>query len=350
MSQASIVTPKTFRYKKLFERDQGVFPLWLMRQAGRYLPEYRALRAQHSSFLDLCRDPLIASKITLQPLQRFELDAAIIFADILLPLLCFPGLMLHFDDQKGPEINMNRSLSSVIDQGYINPFFELDYVGQAIDRVSSLLDSRQGLIGFCGSPWTVSLYAWQGKSRDNFVQSLRFIETNPDQAQEWLTLLTDCSFHYLALQVAAGATQIMIFDSWAELAPEDCFYSYVYHHSLNLMQRFKKNYPSIPLIYYPKGAIAKVLKEQEQPFDILGCDHSVDLSVIQYETSKILQGNFNPQLLFEPIDKIKSIVHQYFSGLSRSVIVNLGHGILPSTPLDHVNAFVQFVRAEEELF
>lgn len=347
----SIISPQQARYKNLFHgSDQTIFPLWLMRQAGRYLPEYRTLRAKHNSFLDLCRNPFLASTITLQPLCRFELDAAIIFADILLPLTCFSGIELSFSDNKGPEIKLNESWSEIVKKNYTSPSLGLSYVGEAIQRVSSSLDEKHALIGFCGGPWTVGVYAWQGSSINNFEESIKFIQNNLSEAQEFLYILQQCSLDYLSMQVIAGATQIMIFESWSSVCPAELWFSLVYEYSKNLMKEFKQLYPDIPLIYYSRGNIEKVLNAQEQPFDILACDATVHLNDIQEKTIKLLQGNIDPYILFKSVDFIEEYVQNYFSKLSKPVIVNLGHGINPLTPVEHVHALINAVRYQESIF
>jgi len=342
-----IITPSLDRFRNLFSKKEEVsLPLWMMRQAGRYLPEYRKLREAHGSFLALCRNPLIASVITLQPLTRFELDAAIIFADILLPLTCFDDIHLSFTDGYGPVVFFEKSWRSIILKGYLDPAKKLSYVAETIDRVKSQLSPNQALIGFCGSPWTVALYAWEGSSSKNFSKALDYFNRNQKEALEYLDVLTECSIDYVKLQISAGATQIMIFDSWAEICPKNLFYQAVYHYVILLIKKIKKLYPDIPVIYFPKGCTDQVLMQSEQPFDILACDSFIDMPTLQQNTNKTLQGNFDPRLLLGPPEKIKQTVEIFFEKLSKPVILNLGHGILPETPVENVHFFVKKIREQ----
>jgi uroporphyrinogen decarboxylase len=170
------------------------------------------------------------------------------------------------------------------------------------------------------------------------------------QAAQWLELLPECFLDYLKMQVRAGATQIMIFDSWAFLCPKSSWGSDVYQYTLKLMRSFKQAYPDIPLIYYPRGRAVDALNIPEQPFDVIACDSNTDMLSLQNKTTKVLQGNFRADLLLESKECIEQAVEEYFSKLSKPVIVNLGQGINPLTPVDHVDAFVKAVRYQEKIF
>lgn len=319
------------------------YPLWMMRQAGRYLPEYHQVKSKVSNFMHACKTPKIASEITLQPLRRFELDAAIIFADILLILESF-GYKVHFDGT-GPKITHSQSLEDVIKSYTSNIDSDLDYVGQALEMTASRLHKNQTMIGFCGAPWTVALYAIDGQHSSLWAKGLTYIYKNEDVFKEFLELLTHASIEYLSLQVDSGAQMVMVFDSWIAYAPERFINEMAFKSANNLISAFKKRHPHIPVIYYPKGCSTSLLPYcHTTNLDVMALDHGDNIQLLQDQSSITFQGNIDHRILLTDPDCIEREVQRFKEQVARPAIINLSHGIIKETPVENVKAFVNAVR------
>jgi uroporphyrinogen decarboxylase len=323
-------------------------PIWLMRQAGRYLPEYREVRAKVASFLDLCLSPELAAEVTLQPLRRFQFDAAIVFSDILIVPYAL-GQKVAFVEGEGPRLEPVGGGKAIarLERGLAES--ALTPVYETIERVVAALPEAVPLIGFCGAPWTVATYMVEGGGSKDQAKARLLAYRDPATFERLIDLLVDASAAYLVRQVKAGARALQIFDSWAGSLPEDGFDRWCIAPTRRLVERVKAEAPGTPVIVFPRGA--GVLAERyakETGVDALSCDTSQPLAWIKDRLQALVpvQGNLDPVLLVaggEALDRrVKAILASLASG---PFIFNLGHGILPETPIDHVARLVHLVRA-----
>ena len=319
-------------------------PVWFMRQAGRYMAEYQRIRAKHS-ILDVCKIPDLAAEVTLQPIERFDLDAAIIFADILLPLEPM-GLQLTFKEEQGPVIfNPVRHEDDVARLRHIEPdAFRFSF--DAVSLTKKALDGRVPLIGFAGAPFTLASYAIEGGSSRNYLNTKQMMFGRPDQWHALLRKLSDVVVTYLENQVRAGVDAIQIFDSWVGcLSPAD-YEEYVLPHVKSVIDRLKPE--GIPIIYFGTGTSTLLPLMRSAGSDVLGLDWHVELDEawarVGFDVA--VQGNLDPVVLFAPLPEIERRIKDILdrAGNRAGHIFNLGHGILPKTPVDHVEAAIGFVR------
>ena len=334
------------KFLDVFQGKMGTPPLWLMRQAGRYLPEYRAIRENAPDFLSFCLTPKQAIEVTLQPIRRFDFDAAIIFSDILVVPHAL-GQKVWFEKGEGPKCG-----PLVLDETFWNQDFEkafetLTPVFEAVSGVRAELPANTALIGFCGAPWTVMTYMVEGGKTRDFKAVLNFVRENPTQAQRLLNLLADFSARYLASQVKAGAQVVQLFDSWAGVVPDDLFEDLVLNPTQRLIRTFKSICLQTPVIGFPKGTLEKAALYAKIGIDALGVDQGAHRPQVVSDTpqSLILQGNLDPEILIAGGEKLReemSRIHADFSG--RPYIFNLGHGIKPETPIENVEKLVTWVR------
>lgn len=316
-----------------------------MRQAGRYLPEYRALRQKYS-ILQICKTPELACRVTLQPLERFEVDAAIIFADLLLPLEPM-GLRFDFQEGEGPVIF--NPISAVEDVDRLRPFQpeeDLRFILDAVSRVAAELGDRLPLIGFAGAPFTLASYMIEGGSSRNFEETKKFMYHHP---QAWHSLLDFLARHqaaFLRAQVRSGASAVQVFDSWlGALGPED-FRNYVQPHSTAMLREVAAG--GVPVIHFATGVGGYLEDFARCGGDVVGLDWRVDLQQARaILRQQAVQGNLDPACLLAPTEELmrqtEAILKQ--AGTEPGYIFNLGHGILPSTPLENVRAVVELVHA-----
>jgi uroporphyrinogen decarboxylase len=323
--------------------NQAQVPIWIMRQAGRYLPEYREVRASVNSFLELCYDPVKAAEVTMQPINRFGLDAAIIFSDILV-LPDALGFDVKFEADIGPRL---RKFESEDDFKYLeqDPSDKLNRVYEAISIVKSKLGNKP-LIGFVGSPWTVASYMLEG-GRSNFEESRKFLYQNRDLSHKLINFLTDHTINHLKGQIKAGASIVKLFDSWAGILPESEYNEFVIEPTRQIVHAIKMEYPHIPIIGFPKGSgffYEKYIDETK--IDIIAVDPCISLSKMREWQDKItVQGNLDPVVLLTDKKTIEAKVNQIFSMLKReNYIFNLGHGILKNTKIENVEFLVKLVR------
>ncbi|HZJ11392.1 MAG TPA: uroporphyrinogen decarboxylase [Methyloceanibacter sp.] len=322
-------------------------PIWLMRQAGRYLPEYREIRGKVPSFLDLCRTPELAAEVTLQPLRRFAFDAAIVFSDILIIPYAL-GQRVEFVEGEGPKLEPVRDARTVAGLDRANAAEALAPVYETIERVVAELPKTVPLIGFCGAPWTVATYMVEGAGSKDQAAARLLAYRDEATFQRLIDLLIDLSAEYLVNQVKAGARVLQIFDSWAGSLPEDEFERWCITPTKRLVELAKARLPEIPVIGFPRGA--GVLAERyarETDIDAIGCDTSMPVGWMRRLQEHLpVQGNLDPLLLVaggEALDaRVGAILETLGSG---PFIFNLGHGILPETPIEHVARLVNLVKA-----
>lgn len=325
-------------------------PVWIMRQAGRYLPEYRAIRQKAGSFLAMCKNPEIACEVTLQPLERFQLDAAIIFSDILV-IPDAMGIGLQFVNQEGPQFSDPiRSMQAVENLPIPDPENDLGYVMEAIRLTARQLKDQAPLIGFCGSPWTVATYMVEGKSSKTFSIIKAMMYNQPETLLALLNKLTKASCLYLSAQIAAGAQAVMIFDTWGGILGK----SEYLHFSLRAMQEmvaYLKNDPKtrhVPIILFTKQAGQWLEEIASTGCDAVGIDWTVDMAQARQRVGHkvALQGNLDPALLYASPERIRMAVKDLLSQYGRGSghIFNLGHGIYPDVAPENVQALIEAVR------
>lgn len=326
---------------------QTVFPppIWMMRQAGRYLPEYRETRSEAGSFLDLCYNPELAAEVTLQPIRRFGFDAAILFSDILVVPHAL-GRDLRFEEGVGP-------LMTPLEQGDIErleteAFHEkLTPVYETVGRLRETLPDETALIGFCGAPWTVATYMVAGRGTPDQAPARLFGYAAPEAFEQLLDVLADCSAEYLIRQIEAGADAVQIFDSWAGVLDEASFASWCVQPVGKMVRRIREKHPRVPIIGFPKGAGALYGGYRRATgVSVLGLDWTVPLvDAVGYQAEGAVQGNLDPMRLRAGGKALEEGVEAILASLGDGpLIFNLGHGISPDTPIEHVEAMVRRVR------
>lgn len=322
-------------------------PLWLMRQAGRYLPEYREVRASVSGFLELCYTPDKAVEVTLQPIRRFGFDAAILFADILL-LPHSMGQPLDFKEGEGPKLEVIRDLGGVERLNFEQIDRHLEPVYKTVKRLSGQLPDETTLIGFAGAPWTVATYMVEGASSRDFVNVKSWAFSRPDEFDLLIDLLVRGTVQYLAGQIRAGAEVIQLFDTWAGVLPEDEFRRFVIAPTKRIVEGIKSIAPNVPVIGFPRGAgVFLEAYVKETHVDAVGLDSSVSLTWAAANLQPVctVQGNLDPVLLLSGGKPMQQAAHQILDAFAGGpFIFNLGHGILPATPPEHVADLVRCVR------
>jgi len=332
--------------KALAGQANSPAPIWLMRQAGRYLPEYREVRSKVASFLDLCRTPELAAEVTLQPLRRFDLDAAIVFSDILIVPYAL-GQRVEFVEGEGPKLEPVKDARSVAGLSRLGATEVLAPVYETIERVTSALPKSLPLIGFCGAPWTVATYMVEGSGSKEQAAARLFAYRERATFQRLIDLLVETSADYLVNQVKAGARALQIFDSWAGSLPEDEFERWCIVPTKRLVELVKAKLPEIPIIGFPRGA--GVLAERyarETDIDAIGCDTSMPVGWMRRLQEHLpVQGNLDPLLLVAGGEALHTRVGAILETLGQQpFIFNLGHGILPETPIEHVTRLVNLVK------
>ncbi len=321
-------------------------PIWLMRQAGRYLPEYRETRAKAGGFLDLCYNPELAAEVTLQPIRRFGFDAAILFADILL-LPQALGVDLWFEAGEGPRLSTTRSIGEVSALRTKDEIHEiLSPIYETVRILKSELSEETTLIGFAGAPWTVATYMIAGRGTKDQAPARRWMFEDYPGFLSLITLIEEATIEYLCMQIEAGANVVKLFDSWAGALP----YHYIEKVSIAPMQRIfsevKKRYPHVKTIAFPRGiGEAYVLADQPE-FDGVAIDSSIDMSWANKVLGpKCLQGNLDPMAVVAGGEVMKVEANRILDEMrGRPYIFNLGHGITPEANPDHVYQLIEIVR------
>jgi uroporphyrinogen decarboxylase len=319
-------------------------PVWFMRQAGRYMKEYKEVRKKHA-ILTICKTPDLAAQVTLQPIKRFDLDAAIIFADILLPLEPM-GIQLEFAKGEGPVIhNPVRNAAAVEALRPFEPDEKTPFVMEALRIVRRELNGKVPLIGFCGAPFTLASYIIEGGHSNHYIRTKQMMLHSPSVWKDLMTKLALTMASYLRSQIGAGAQAVQIFDSWVGcLSPED-YREYVLPYSRLMMEGLKGR--GAPVIHFGTGTSAFLESMCEAGGDVIGVDWRINLDEAwnRLGPDVAIQGNLDPVALFGPVHEIKRRVGDIVrrAGGRPGHIFNLGHGILPDTPVENVEAAIEFV-------
>jgi uroporphyrinogen decarboxylase len=319
-------------------------PIWLMRQAGRYLPEYRALRAQAKDFIGFCLDPVLAAEATLQPMRRFPLDAAIVFADILLVPLAL-GQKVWFEEGEGPKLGPLPKISD-LEVSLDGALALLAPVGETLADVREGLEPERALIGFAGAPWTVATYMIEGGSSRDRARARALAYEDPARIDALIEVLVEVTARYLTLQAASGADVLKLFDSWSDNLPEDEFDRLVTSPHARIVGRLREAGVTQPVIGFPRGAGALVEAYAERSgVDAVALDVQASAALGRRLQSRLaIQGALDPMLLRvggEALDRrVEQLLGQWIQG---PYIFNLGHGILPDTPIEHVARVVSRV-------
>ncbi len=338
---------KSLLLRSLSQQPVERTPIWLMRQAGRYLPEYRAVRAKAGDFMRLCKTPDLACEVTLQPLRRFALDAAILFSDIL-TIPDAMGLGLSFAEGEGPRFARPlRSDEAILKLPVPVAADALGYVFDAIRLIRREMPAHLPLIGFAGSPWTLACYMVEGGSSPDFKTVLSLTQTRPDVMHALLTKLTQAVVDYLVEQVQAGVNALMLFDTWGGILSTPCFQAFSCNYMAKIVHCMKQKHPKVPIILFTKGGSAWLSRLVATGCDALSVDWTCDLQAARALLAgrAALQGNLDPAVLLTSPTRIRRGVLEVLAsyGHGSGHIFNLGHGITPDVPVGHVSALVEAV-------
>ncbi|HHF7373077.1 uroporphyrinogen decarboxylase [Legionella bozemanae] len=342
----------------MYDLDQSLFlralrrqpvertPVWMMRQAGRYLPEYRKTREQAGDFLSLCKNPELACEVTLQPLRRYALDAAILFSDIL-TIPDAMGLGLYFSEGEGPCFHRPIRDTQAISNLQLPETESLAYVMNAVRLIRQEMPKELPLIGFAGSPWTLACYMVEGKSTRDFKRILHLIYTESEAAHMLLHQLALSVTNYLIEQIKAGVNSVMLFDTWGGILTPENYQKFSLEYMQKIVQQIKAYYPNIPVILFTKGGGQWLEKMLITGCDALGIDWTCDLGEARQRVGKqvALQGNLDPSVLLTSKqcirEQVKKVLASFGSGSGH--VFNLGHGITPDVPPEHVAAMIDAV-------
>ena len=337
-------------FLQALRREQNkVPPIWFMRQAGRYLPEYKKIRNGYKNFLDMCKEPRTCAELALQPIERFNLDASILFSDILTIPDAF-DLGLAFHEGEGPKFSNPISNPQDISEMQGFDIEKLDYVYKAVEETKKILPANLPLIGFCGSPWTLAAYSIEGGGSKDFAKTKQFISEHPEATKDYLEIMTDACFQYLKQQVLSGVNALQIFDSWADLLNPNDLETYSLEFTRKLVKKLKEDVvtTNTPIILFekaPQKDITDIL------FDGLSCislhwsDSIQDVS-LNLKGQFAIQGNLNPSFLLES-DEIIQVETQKICNAMKNFpgfIFNLGHGITPDIKPEKVQVMIDAVR------
>ena len=333
----------------LNQKTQRTPPVWIMRQAGRYLPEYRAVRSNFKNFLDMCKTPDVCCELVLQPIERYDFDAAIIFSDI----LTIPdalGLGVSFVEGKGPIFsNPIKRPEDISDMKNFNPD-SLDYVYKTAELTRKELNQNIPLIGFAGSPWTLAAYSIEGSSSKNFDLTKSFIESHSGDAHKFLDILTDACFEYLKRQIISGVDVVQIFDSWANLLSEEQYLEYSLKYIKKILKKLSEDpvTTKTPTIVFARDPKCNLNEFKLDNLSCYGMFTSINPNnaISVFEGSHALQGNLDPKILLEEDSVIKESVSRILSDFKDypGYIFNLGHGITPDINPDKVKVLVDAIR------
>ncbi len=332
-------------FQDTFKRKNTTIPIWFMRQAGRYLPEYMEIRKNATDFLELCYDSEKAKAVTLQPIDRFNFDAAIIFSDILV-LPHALGWKVAFKKGEGPILQKFESDRDLMD---INNNFDkkINCIYDTVNKVMASLDKSKSLIGFAGSPWTVASYMLEGKGKQDFSVSKNFLYNKKKLALQLIDIITEKTIEYLLGQINAGVDIIQLFDSWAGVLSGEEYKVFVIKPTKKIVSSIKEKHPSLPIIGFPRGS-GYLYQEyiNQTNIDAIGVDQFVPLDIMKkWQGNIVVQGNFDPVLLLGNKEVIQKKAKDILTCLNnKNFIFNLGHGILPNTPVENVQFLVNYVR------
>ena len=324
-------------------------PIWLMRQAGRYLPEYRAIRARAPSFIEFCLTPELAIEATLQPVRRFALDAAILFADILLVPHAL-GQDVTFVENEGPKLAPVRDSASLAQLSDSRAGEKLAPVMKTIAGVRGALSEHVALIGFAGAPWTVATYMTEGAGGSDFEHTRSLAYSDPEFFAALLDRIVDATAAYLIAQIDAGAEALQLFDSWAGAVPASLFETAVISPTARIVRAVRARHPGVPVIGFPRGAGSHLRAFAEQTgVDAVGIDQMTSLmdAATALPGRVALQGNLDPVLLRDGGPAMAAETRSILAAMrGRPFVFNLGHGVLPSTPPERVAELVSFLRGK----
>lgn len=319
-------------------------PIWMMRQAGRYLSEYMAVRAKAGDFLTMCHTPELACEVTLQPIDILDVDAAILFSDILV-VPDEMGVDLKFVKGEGPKLSTVRD-QKTLDGLKTDAADRLDYVYKAIEMIRSKLSPEKALIGFAGAPWTLATYMMEGEGTKTYAVSKKILYSNPVFLHEMLQKTSDVLKAYLSRQIEAGADAVMLFDSWANALEKEAYMAFGWHYLKEVGEYLKAKYPETPVMLFPKG-IGEYLDVIDGNFDVFGVDWSTPMARAKKALGDkyVLQGNLEPCRLYdkaamrEGVERIVDVM-----GKEGRHIFNLGHGMLPDLPRENAIELVKIVK------
>jgi uroporphyrinogen decarboxylase len=323
------------------------YPVWLMRQAGRILPEYRAVRAKLSGFKELVETPEYAAEVTIQPVDILEVDAAIIFSDILVVPEAM-GLEYQMLEQKGPWFE--KTIRTEADLIFAETNFDIEdrlsYVLEAIKLTNKELNGRVPLIGFAGAPWTIFCYMVEGKGSKTFSESRKLLYTNPKLAHQLLSRITEVTIQYLKAQINAGAHMLQVFDSWAGILGTEQYAEF----GLKYLNDIANAIHEVPLTLFSKGAITSISAISQLDCQTIGLDWNMDMVAIRSEIGdkRTLQGNLDPCALYSAHHEVEKLTRKMLDSFtSRRHIVNLGHGVYPDVDPEKVKTFIKTVKEYE---
>ncbi|MGX3010185.1 uroporphyrinogen decarboxylase [Helicobacter sp. 23-1044] len=331
-----------------FRKETPYTPIWLMRQAGRYLSEYREVRAEAGSFLDLCKNVDLATRVTLQPVEIFDFDAAILFSDILLIPLEM-GLNLAFIKDEGPKFSTTIRAESDLKSLKSGAHTRLNYVYDAVSAIRAKLPKDKALIGFCGAPWTLATYMIEGQGSKNYANSKKMLYQNPQLLHALMARISDELSAYLEAQIRAGADAVMLFDSWAGALEGSAYLEFGFKYILAIVSHLKAKYPKTPIIVFPKGVGGYLQRFGEfgGKFEVFGIDWGCDFGGARVILGDkfVLQGNLEPARLYDgcAMERGVEAILEVF-GAQSGHIFNLGHGMLPDLPRENVAKLVQILR------
>ncbi len=342
--------------RALLKQPTEYTPIWMMRQAGRYLPEYRQVREQAGSFMALCTNPELACEVTLQPLRRFDFDAAILFSDIL-TIPDAMGLGLYFTEGEGPKFkNPLRTAADIEKLPIPDPEIELRYVMDAVRLIRKNLQGSVPLIGFSGSPWTLATYMIEGGSSKNFAKVKGLMYDQPALMHQLLDKLAQSVAAYLNAQIAAGAQAVMLFDTWGGMLSGDDYreFSLRYAQQVRALLNTENDGQRVPTVLFTKGGGLWLEEMATTGYDALGLDWQTDIGQARTRVGEkvALQGNLDPMTLYAQSDviseKVKIILQKYGNGSGH--VFNLGHGILPDINPEHVKTMVDAVHEHSRVY
>ncbi len=327
-----------------FRKKTPYTPIWMMRQAARYLPEYLEVRNKAGDFLTLCKNPQMAAEVTLQPVEILGVDAAILFSDILvIPLEM--GMELKFEKGEGPVFSKPIRTWEDIEALYEYPEERLGYVYETIKIVRDKLPKNKALIGFSGAPWTLATYMVEGSGSKTYANIKRLIYTDPEFMHALMFKITEAVKAYLVKQIEAGVNAVQIFDSWASALEKEKFFEFSWDYMVDIAEFLKERYPGVPVILFPKG-IAGYLDDIYGKFDVFGVDWGTPMELAKAKLGDryVLQGNLEPTRLYSKeatkagVEKIIEVM-----GAKPGHIFNLGHGMLPDLPVENAKYLVELV-------
>lgn len=326
--------------KSLRKEPIDRYPVWLMRQAGRYLPEYMEVRKKHKSFLDFCKNIEDATEVSLQPLEILGVDAVIMFSDILV-ILEPMGIKVNFEEGEGPRLYHDFNFKSLKSKDISK---DLDYVFELLKNLKKR--SSVPVIGFAGAPFTLASYIIEQKSSSEFNKTKVFMYSEERSFHTLMEKLSEALIEYLDNQIKSGADVIQLFDSWAMHLSKTAYKEYVFDYNAFIIKSLKQKHPHVPIIYFFRGSSHTIDYASKMGADALSVDWTVDINKACLKYDAVFQGNLEPQVLLLNKDKIEKIAKEFIMCIPKDTgfVVNLGHGVIKDTPKDNVKYFIEYVK------